>query len=121
MKGRYKKRVPLKTWVMFSSSELFGQGRLLDLTAPGCQIDSMQRVIRGQYLQLRMLLPGQTSLFTVELAAVRWTRGTRFGVEFIRMHNSEQQMLNAFMAEHLPRLTTHKPLTLIKATPNSVQ
>lgn len=120
MKGRYKKRVPLKAWVMFSSSELVGQGRLLDLTAPGCQIESMQRVIRGQYLQLRMLLPGQTSFFTVELAAVRWTKGTLFGVEFIRMDVSEQHMLNAFMAEHLPRLATHKHSALIKATPNSV-
>ena len=47
MQGRYKKRVPLNAWVIFSNNELFGQGRLLDLTAPGCQIESRQRVFRG--------------------------------------------------------------------------
>lgn len=101
MKPRYNKRVPLKAWVIFSNTDFFGQGRLLDFTAPGCQIESSQRVVRGQYLELRILLPGQTSLFTVKLAAVRWTEGTRFGVEFIRMDTLEQQILDAFMAEHL--------------------
>ena len=119
MQGRYKKRVPLNAWVIFSNNELFGQGRLLDLTAPGCQIESRQRVFRGEYLQVRILLPGRTSLFTVKLAAVRWIKGSRFGVEFIRMDKSEQQTLNAFMDEHLPRLTSYKPLTLTKDTPNS--
>jgi hypothetical protein len=100
MKGRYRKRVPLKAWVLFSSGELFGQGRVLDLTAPGCQIESSQAVTPGQYLELRMLLPGHTSLITVRLAAVRWAKGTRFGAEFIRMAESEQQALNAFMASN---------------------
>jgi len=100
MKPRYNKRVPLKGWAIFSNDDCFGQGRVLDFTSPGCRIESLQRVKRGQYLELRILLPGQTSLFTVKLAAVRWTEETRFGVEFIRMDKLEQQMLDAFMAEH---------------------
>ena len=97
MKERYRKRVLLKAWVMFSNDAHCGQGHVLDLTVPGCQIESTQTVMKGEYLQLRIGLPGQTSLFTVRLAAVRWTKGTRFGAEFIRIDTSEQQTLDAFM------------------------
>jgi hypothetical protein len=116
MKGRYKKRVSLNAWVMFSNDEHCGYGHVVDLTAPGCQIDSTEKVTRGEYLELRILLPGQTALFTVRLAVVRWTKGTRFGAEFIRMDKSEQQTLDAFMAEHLPPVTSSKHLRLVKET-----
>jgi hypothetical protein len=98
MKGRYKRRISLKAEVLFWNSELSGQGRVLDLTAPGCQIESSQRVMPGQYLELRILLPRRTSPLTVRLAAVRWAKGRRFGAEFIRMAESEQQTLNTLMA-----------------------
>ena len=116
MKDRYRKRVPLNAWVIFSNDQHCGQGHVLDLTAPGCQIESTQEVGRGEYLQLRILLPGHTALFTVRLAAVRWTKGSRFGAEFIRMDKSEQQMLDAFMAEHVPPVTSSNHLRLIKET-----
>jgi len=106
MKERYRMRVPLRAWVMFSNDGHCGQGRVLDFTAPGCQIESSEKIIRGEYLELRILLPGQTSLFTVGLAAVRWTKGTRFGTEFIRMDKSEQRTLDSFMAQHLPPSTS---------------
>jgi len=100
MKGRYRGRVQLRAWVLFSNSELVGDGRVLDITAPGCLVESAQKVLPGQYLKLQILLPGQTSFFTVELAAVRWAQGTRFGAEFIRMVESEQRILNTFMASN---------------------
>jgi hypothetical protein len=93
MQQRYKKRVPLKASVTFCNGELRGEERVLDFTAPGCLIESTQKVVKGQYLQLQVLLPGQSSSFTVQLAAVRWTKGTRFGVEFIRMGKSEEQIM----------------------------
>ena len=119
MKRRYKNRVQYGASVRFSNSELSGQGRVLDITAPGCQIESLQRVVKGQYLELTIALPGEAPPLRVHLAAVRWIKGTRFGVEFIKMDGSDQQMLDAFMAEHLPRLTSHTHLTLIKTTPNT--
>ena len=101
MRGRYKKRVQYEALVTFSNSDLTGQGRVIDITAPGCQIESSQPVLSGQYLELRLSLPGGASPFTVKLAAVRWAKGNRFGVEFIKMDRSDQQILDAFMAEHL--------------------
>lgn len=100
MKPRYKKRVPLKASVTFCNGALSGEGQALDFTAPGCLIKSPQRVTKGQYLHVQILLPGLKSPFTVKLAAVRWVNGTRFGIEFIKMDKADQEILDAFMAEH---------------------
>ena len=100
MRGRYKKRVHYEALAKFSNSDLTGQGRVIDLTVPGCQIECTQRVLRGQYFELQISLPGGTSAIAVKLAAVRWTKGNRFGVEFIRMGRSDQEVLETLMAEH---------------------
>jgi hypothetical protein len=47
MKGRYRNRVPLSAWVMFFNEEHCGQGHVVDLTAPGCQIASRQKLKKG--------------------------------------------------------------------------
>lgn len=36
---------------------------------------------------------------SVKLAAVRWSKDRRFGLEFIKMDRPEQQILDALMAE----------------------
>ena len=89
----------------FSNGQFSGKGRLLDITVPGCQIESNQKVQSGQYLQLSIALPDQASALRVDLAAVRWTKGTRFGVEFIRMDESAQRTLDAFLSEYFPQMT----------------
>ena len=91
MNPRYEQRVQSEASasVRFSNGELSGEGQIIDITVPGCQIESLQRVQRGQYFQLQIPLPGLTSPLTVDLAAVRWTKGIRLGVEFIRMDESE--------------------------------
>ena len=103
MKVRYKTRIPVATSVVFSNSELSGKGRVLDLSTPGCLIESPKTMAKGQYLELHIALPGHSSPFTVKLAAVRWAKGTRFGLEFIKMGRPEQETLNAFMTEQMAR------------------
>jgi hypothetical protein len=108
MKPRYKERISLKSPVMFSIGSLIGQGRVLDLTAPGCLIESPAVVTKGQYLHLKMFLPGHRSPLSIKLGAVRWAKRTQFGVEFIKMDESERRMLDRFMAQHLSDLTSTK-------------
>jgi hypothetical protein len=105
MQPRYKNRVPLTATVLFCNGELSGQGRVLDLTAPGCLVESPQEVVKGQYFQLQISLPNLNSPLSVKLAAVRWSEGGRFGLEFIKMDRPEQQTLDAFMTEHLSTAT----------------
>ena len=102
MQPRYKNRVPLTASVSFCNGEVSGHGRVLDLTAPGCLVESSQEVLKGQYFQLQISLPDLSSTLSIKLAAVRWSKGRRFGLEFIKMDGPEQQMLNAWMAEQSP-------------------
>ena len=101
MKPRYNKRIQIESPVVFTIGSLVGEGRALDITVPGCLIESPVSVKKGDYLQLKLFLPGLKSPFSVALAAVRWTNGSQFGVEFIKMNEKEQRQLNQVMARHL--------------------
>lgn len=115
MKPRYKERIPLKSTVIFTVGSQLGQGRVLDLTSPGCLIESPVAVQKGQSLQLKMFLPGLNVPLSITLGIVRWTKGTRFGVEFIKMDESQRRILDRFMAQHLSEL----PSTKAKARRNA--
>lgn len=103
MKPRYRERIPLKCPVIFTTGSLTGEGRLLDITSPGCLIASAGIAVpKGQSLQLKIPLPGQKVPLMVPLGIVRWSKGNQFGVEFIKMDEANRVALNRFMAQHLP-------------------
>jgi len=84
MKPRYKERIALRSLVTFTMGSQTGEGRVLDLTSPGCLIESSVAVQKGQSLQL---LPGLESPLSILLGVVRWTDGNQFGVELSRWMN----------------------------------
>ena len=100
MKQRYRPRIGLRVPVRFVWEAEVGQGQTLDVTAPGCLIESPAVVRQGQSLQLGMFIPGHIFPLSVSLGAVRWAKGKRFGVEFIKMHESQQRILQRFVAQH---------------------
>ena len=63
---------------------------VVNVSIPGCAIQSRKRVQPGSYLEMRMLIPDTRSPLHVRLARVRWCEGRRFGVEFIRMPGGDQ-------------------------------
>jgi hypothetical protein len=100
MKARYKERIPLHSSVAFFIGSQIGQGRVLDITSPGCLIESSEVVKKGDYLGLEIGFSGFKSPLLVMVAAVRWTKGGQFGVEFIKMAEAERYRLDQFMAQH---------------------
>jgi hypothetical protein len=100
MKARYKPRIRVKLPVAFTFGSQIGEGQILDLTMPGCLIESSFRVATAQTVHLEMYLPGLQYPISVPLGVVRWTKGKRFGVEFIKMHESQQRTLKQFLARH---------------------
>lgn len=100
MKQRYRPRIALRVPVRFTGETQIGQGHILDLTVPGCLIESPTLVHQGQSLQLEMFIPGLTFPLSVSLGVVRWKKGNRFGVEFIKMHESQQHLLHRWMAQY---------------------
>jgi hypothetical protein len=98
---RYKERLRLNSSVTFRVGSQVGHGRVLNLTLPGCLIQSPMRVKNGDSLQLEMMLPELKLPLIVILGVVRWTKGTQIGVEFIRMDASQQLTLRVYLAHYL--------------------
>jgi hypothetical protein len=101
---RYNERLPMRCPVIVAGQSYIGEGHVLNLTAPGCLVESPCPPKRGDYVQLNMVLPGLKAPVYVELAAVRWDHGDQFGVEFIQMSEADQASLNRFLEHHLPNM-----------------
>ncbi|MGQ0809958.1 MAG: PilZ domain-containing protein [Nitrospiraceae bacterium] len=95
--NRYSRRVPVQCPAMFKGDRIVGEGHMLDLSSPGCLLESLEPVKLGEYMRLRLLLPDSRVSLQVELAAVRWVQGLRFGMEFIRMDQEDQIRLDQFL------------------------
>lgn len=91
----------------FVGDSVRGSGRVDNLSLGGAAIASDVPVARGDYLQLTITLPSQSSAIDVELAPVRWVNHHSFGVEFIRMSPTSLQSLQHYI-EHLG-LVTEEP------------
>lgn len=88
------------------SSITAGEGRLLDLSAEGCRIEAQQELPVNTYLSLRLIISAHELPILVDLAAVRWVRGTNCGVHFLAVQPLQAQRLRAFLASASPR---HQP------------
>ena len=97
MQTRYSQRVAVECSVMFAGESALGEGRVLDLSLPGCLFESAVKMSPGEYVQLRLFLPDGQRPLQVPLAVVRWVQGFRVGLEFIRTSESEQRRLHIFV------------------------
>ncbi len=97
---RYAHRYPIQCPITLHSpgGYLVGEGTVHNISTGGWKADSGQPVQRGHYFALRVLLPDQAAPMKVDLAAVRWSSGREFGLEFLRMQQKEQARLRRFVA-----------------------
>jgi hypothetical protein len=101
MKPRYYPRVAVQGSAVFTVGGFTGKGQVLDLTVPGCLIDSPLVPNKGDSLVLRMNLPQEGVTFRVARGVVRWVLGTCFGVEFIEMDQRERVRYNTTVSNLL--------------------
>ena len=100
MKIRYCERISAEFPVIFAGESYVGEGTVLNVSVPGCEIWSKKLVEPGAYLEMKVLVPDQGSSLCVGLAKVRWCNGHRFGVEFIRMPGEDQVRLGRLVKHH---------------------
>jgi len=108
MESRYSARVPVECSVVFAGEALIGEGRVVDVSLPGCLMESPEAVKPGDYVQLKLFLPDQEPAIRVPLAVVRWAQGSRVGVEFIRSSEDDQIRLTRFVRRHRRRASALK-------------
>jgi len=100
MVKRYGPRVELTCKVILAGDQSCCEGRVLDVSRPGCLIECVHPLRVGDYVQLRLFLPDQARPMNVPLAAVRWVDSGRAGVEFIRSSKADQVRLATLMRRH---------------------
>ncbi len=92
--SRFKVHLP----IAFLGYNLTGEGIVGNLSMEGCAVESDQKVQRMHYYALSVSLPDQAVPMKVDLAAVRWSSGREFGLEFLRMEPEVQARLRGFVS-----------------------
>jgi hypothetical protein len=106
MVKRYGPRVEIPCKVVLAGDESYYEGRVLDVSLPGCLIECVHTLHKGDYVQLRLFFPDQARPMNVPLAAVRWIEGSRVGVEFIRSSKDDQIRLATLVQQRIPSADT---------------
>ncbi|THJ24027.1 MAG: PilZ domain-containing protein [Nitrospira sp. CG24E] len=97
MQGRKHARFAVQLPVSFRGDQLSDEGTILNLSEEGCAVTSETVASVAAYVQLAMQLRAKEEPVQVELAAVRWSSATRFGVEFIKIRPEEEARLKKFV------------------------
>ncbi len=97
---RYAHRYPIQCPITLHSlgGYLVGEGTVRNVSTGGWKVESDQAVKPGNCFALRVLLPDQAQPMKVDLAAVRWSSGREFGLEFLHMDPEEQERLRRFLS-----------------------
>ena len=78
-----------------------GDGTVVDISNSGLGIRGNMAVKKGLEMTLFIYLPdGQDPLFVME-TRVAWSRGHRFGVEFLKMNLRERNRLRYFLCSNM--------------------
>ncbi len=92
------RRLPVSVQISFSSENIFGQGTVTNLSERGCLVDFIsKRVPSGASLTLQLDLPGRQGSIKVDQAVVCWTKGQRFGVQFVGITPQDAGCLHRFL------------------------
>ncbi len=92
MNPRYSERKATSAKVTLSVGTRVGDGQMLDLTVPGCLLQTAMPLERGQDVQLLIYLK-ELRPMRINLGIVRWVSGKAAGIEFIRMSAGDQERL----------------------------
>lgn len=76
--------------------ELFTEGILVDLSRGGCAFRGNGAPQVGDFLEVEIHLSEKEPPVKIEVAAVRWTAGQEFGLEFLLMHAGEGERLRQY-------------------------
>ena len=99
MERRRSPRFPVEFTLDFIAHlDTMGVGMASDLSKEGCTVEGNLMVHEGWNLELHLMLSDLASPLKVELGAVRWSQGRRFGVEFLRMGDKERERLYRFIS-----------------------
>lgn len=110
MELRQGLRVKVRCPVLYSGSQVAGEGTVVDLGTGGWQVVAGGSVPRGTPLALRVSLPDGKDPMQVELGTVRWSSGQSFGIKNMILGEEEWKRLRQFLTDNARR--SAPPLTV---------
>jgi PilZ domain len=82
---------------MYCVTSTVGEGKIMNLSAIGCSIETDEPLFKHQQVALRLLLPDKAESLPIDAAEVKWVQGTRAGVEFVQVEREANLRLHAFV------------------------
>lgn len=90
MDKRQYPRFPAKFHSSFTSVTMVsGEGEVVDLSLRGCCVECKTSVHPGSTVTIRVNTLSEEPPITILEAVVRWTRASRFGIEFLSLAPEE--------------------------------
>ena len=90
-------RIPVCYPVTFQTDWYMDEGEMLDLSLPGCAIQSSRCLMPDEHVRLQVLLPHHP--VRVEVAKVRWAERNRSGLKFLKMPEADKHRLLGLVRE----------------------
>lgn len=101
MKVRKAARIQVQCPCSFSGEEVVGEGVVVNLSRPGCAVESATPISIGSRIELHLLLPIHFFPVAVDHAEVVWVSDTRFGVKFVRIRPEDESRLQRLIEQYL--------------------
>ncbi len=98
---RQAPRIDVQCPCTFSGEHVAGDGIVVNLSRPGCAVESSIRIPVGTCLELQILVPVHFFPMAVDQALVVWSTEDKFGVKFLRLRSAEQARLFRIVKQHL--------------------
>ncbi|HET7909676.1 MAG TPA: PilZ domain-containing protein [Nitrospira sp.] len=95
-KVRRSRRVDLRCELGFSADEIEGEAHVTNISTGGCRAESEINVAEGLQFTVLLHLPGHNPV-KIERAAVRWVKGSTFGLSFMLFLPSERAKLQQYL------------------------
>lgn len=70
---------------------------MTDVSVLGCAVASTTLLRKGDYLAVKLVMPDENEAVVVNLAAVRWALGGKFGLTFMHMGSEERDRLRLLL------------------------
>lgn len=98
---RSSSRLPVNCAIALERATFNEAGRLMNVSVPGCGVESPMSVSVGDYLGLRLFLFDEEAAIYVPRAIVRWKHQIRFGLQFLVWEEADRQRLTEFVAKRI--------------------
>ena len=86
---------------MYCVISAVGEGKIMNLSAVGCAIETDQPLLTDKNVALRLVLPDQSESLPIDEAHVRWVHGNLAGIEFIEVERTANLRLHGFVWDRM--------------------